>query len=144
MGIPIKGVGIPTSRCCEASLRPTFLDFCAWHLWNEGGRVRPNTEPMSLALRSNWLCRRHLEVRSCHGGASLTKEDETTNMGFSPLLSTPWPIQHRMLAPLGDCGAQTKGYTTLGFIPPVHLPAIYPGQKMVKDTVRRHRQPVDP
>lgn len=29
-------------------------------------------------------------------------------MGFSPVLSTPWPIQHRIVAPLGGCGTQTK------------------------------------
>lgn len=29
-------------------------------------------------------------------------------MGFSPMLSTLWPIQHRTLAPLGGCGTQTK------------------------------------
>lgn len=50
-------------------------------------------------------------------------------MGSFLLFCTLWPTQHRMMAPLGDCGAQTRVHTTLGFIPPVQLPVIRSSKK---------------
>ena len=58
-------------------------------------------------------------------------------MGFSPMLSTPWP---RTLAPLGGCG--TQRIQQAGLHPSSPAPCYTSRAKKKKnlETFRRHRQ----